>query len=108
MKNKNLIHKAKSFLELCYRELNKQHLFDNRWLEVQSEIIKNTQAQLKVLTDERERVDKPGFFDTKEEKELNKKIANAEYMLRIQEHELKRLNTSFSNLTGSVGFDYET
>ena len=46
MKNKNLIHKAKSFLELCYSELNKQHLFDNRWLEVQSEIIKNGSYEL--------------------------------------------------------------
>tara|TARA_B100001287_G_scaffold260226_1_gene248123 strand:+ start:21481 stop:22557 length:1077 start_codon:yes stop_codon:yes gene_type:complete len=38
MKNKNLIHKAKCFLELCYSELDKQHLFENRWLEVQSQI----------------------------------------------------------------------
>ena len=41
MKNKNLLHKSKSFLELCYNELDKEHLFENRWLEVQSQISKN-------------------------------------------------------------------
>ena len=48
------------------------------------------------------------MFDTKEENILDKKIADVDYLLGIQEYELKRLNTSFNNLTGNVGFDYET
>lgn len=33
-----LIQKAKAYLELCYRELNKEDLFENRWLDVQNSI----------------------------------------------------------------------
>lgn len=46
MKNENLISKAKSFLKLCYDELNKEHLFAQRWLEVLSEINKNGTYEL--------------------------------------------------------------
>ena len=33
--------KAEDYLKLCYQELNKEHLFDNRWIEVK-EFIKKT------------------------------------------------------------------
>ena len=33
-----LREKAKAYLELCYRELNKEDLFEERWLKVQSSI----------------------------------------------------------------------
>jgi len=77
-------------------------------LRDQEGVIAETNNLLKELRAERERINVPGMFDTKEENALDKKISNAEYLLRIQEGELKRLNVSFNNLTGSVGFDYET
>ena len=77
-------------------------------LRDQENLIAETNATLAELRAERERIHVPGVFDTKEENILDKKIANVEYLLRIQEGEQKRLNTSFANLTGSVGFDYET
>ena len=33
-----LREKAKAYLELCYRELNKEDLFEERWLKVLSSI----------------------------------------------------------------------
>ena len=33
-----LREKAKAYLQLCYRELNKEDLFEERWLKVQSSI----------------------------------------------------------------------
>jgi len=77
-------------------------------LRDQEGVITETNNLLKELRAERERINVPGMFDTKEENALDKKISNAEYLLRIQESELKRLNQSFKNLTGNVGFDYET
>ena len=77
-------------------------------LRDQENLVAETTATLAELRAERERINVPGLFDTKEENALDKKIANVKYLLRIQENEQKRLNVSFSNLTSSVGFDYET
>jgi nitric-oxide synthase len=38
MTEKNLLEKAEMYLKLCYRELDKEHLYENRWLEVKKDI----------------------------------------------------------------------
>ena len=40
MTQSTLREKAKSYLTLCYHELNKQDLFDERWSEVENSISK--------------------------------------------------------------------
>tara|TARA_B100001540_G_C15737032_1_gene610389 strand:+ start:173 stop:1255 length:1083 start_codon:yes stop_codon:yes gene_type:complete len=37
----NLLEKAEMYLKLCYRELNKEHLYENRWNEVKNSIKDN-------------------------------------------------------------------
>jgi nitric-oxide synthase len=38
MTETNLLEKAEMYLKLCYRELDKEHLYENRWLEVKKDI----------------------------------------------------------------------
>ena len=38
MTGTSLREKAKAYLELCYRELNKEDLFEERWRRVQTSI----------------------------------------------------------------------
>ena len=38
--------KAENYLKLCYLELNKEHLFDNRWIEVKESIKKTGTYEL--------------------------------------------------------------
>lgn len=77
-------------------------------LQEQENLINDTKQQLELLKAERERINVPGLFDTAEENELDKKISNVKYLLRIQESEMKRLNVSFKNLTGNTAFNYDT
>ncbi len=46
MSRKPLLHKAESYLRLCYLELNKQDLFDERWSDVKSAIEKDGTYEL--------------------------------------------------------------
>ncbi len=46
MTNKPLLYKAESYLRLCYFELNKQHLFEDRWSKVKLSIEKDGTYEL--------------------------------------------------------------
>ena len=46
MSDKILHSKAKSYLKLCYDELNKKDLFESRWSEVQKQIDQNGTYEL--------------------------------------------------------------
>ena len=46
MSETNLLEKAEMYLTLCYRELNKEHLYPNRWVTVKNEIEKKGTYEL--------------------------------------------------------------
>ena len=88
--------------------LQKLAEFDpSRITEAQQQIDEDKKL-LKILQDERKRINVPGLIDTPEENRLDDEISQLKRKIGYDEQALSKMEVSLRNLTNYVPFDYET